>query len=231
MIWAGVVCLLCATPQSPDTVSPVLACLYAAPVLRSFMSNPDTTSILPVGPRSYVDDMGFLAISDSLHKNTLVLERTLHWATKELEALGMSIDPTKCNLMHFSWRPWDDSSPSITTTLYGKPLRITPPKYVRWLGFFLDRKLLFKHHIDILSARGRHVITGIQCLGNTIHGLNAHHLRLLFKTCVIPVITYGCQLCVRATTLNLAVLDHRDRSSRYQTQNHWLHDGTPGRER
>ena len=142
-------------------ISPVLACLYAAPVLRSFMDNPDTTSILPVGPRSYVDDMGFLAISDSLHENTLVLERTLHRATKELESLGMSIDPTKCDLMHFSWRPRDDSSPSMTTTLYGKPLRITPPKYIRWLGFFLDRKLSFKHHVDILSARGRHVITGI----------------------------------------------------------------------
>ena len=106
----------------------------------------------------------------------------------------MSIDPTKCDLMHFSWRYKDDSSPSINTTLYERPLTITPPKYVRWLGFFLDWKLSFKHHIDILAARGKHVITGIQRLGNTIHGLNAHHLRLLFKMCVIPVITYGCQL-------------------------------------
>lgn len=180
-------------PQG-SPVSPVLACLYAAPVLHSFMTNPDTTSILPVGPRSYVDDMGFLAISDSLHENTLVLEWTLQQATRELDALGMSIDPTKCDLMHFSWKRSDDSSPSIVTTLYNKPLRITLPKYIRWLGFFLDRKLSFKHHINILLARGRHVITGIQCLGNTIHVLNAHHLRLLYKTCVIPVITYGCQL-------------------------------------
>ena len=48
------------------------------------------------------------------------------------------------------------------------------------------------------------------------------------KTVIPNVVTFAP---VRATTLNLAILDHRDRSSRYQTQNRWLRDGTPGRER
>src|SRR5579864_3263258 len=45
-----------------------------------------------------------------------------------------------------------------------------------------------------MTAKGSNVVSGIKCLGNTIKGLNQENLRHLFKTCVIPVLTYGCQL-------------------------------------
>ena len=67
-------------PQG-SPVSPVLACLYAAPVIRQLTDNPILSSVnLPTSPRSYVDDLAFLAISDSLAENCIILGATLQRA-------------------------------------------------------------------------------------------------------------------------------------------------------
>ena len=64
-------------PQG-SPVSPVLACLYTAEPLQKLINNPIvTTSNLPVGPRPYVDNMGFLTISDSIQDNLDTLEMSL----------------------------------------------------------------------------------------------------------------------------------------------------------
>ena len=106
----------------------------------------------------------------------------------------MHIDPEKSDLMHFSWRKNDKKTPSLTTIVERQIVTIIPPLYIQWLGFYLDRKLSFKHHVNILCAKAKNIISGLTCLGNTITGLNQNNLRLLYKTCVIPVITYGSQL-------------------------------------
>ena len=181
-------------PQG-SLASPVLSCLYASEVLEKINANPIMSSeSLPVTPRSYVDDVGFLAISDSLEENVIILRHTLYRAEKHFNEIGMHIDPEKSDLMHFSWRKNDKKSPPLTTIVERQIVTINPPLYICWLGFYLDRKLSFKHHIDILCAKAKNVISGLTCLGNTITGLNQNNLRLLYKTCVIPVITYGSQL-------------------------------------
>ena len=175
--------------------SPVLSCLYASEILEKINTNPIYSSEqLPVTPRSYVDDVGFLAISDSLEENIIILQQTLYKAEKHFNQIGMYIDPEKSDLMHFSWRKNDKKSPHLTALIKKQIVTIIPPLYIRWLGFYLDRKLSFKYHIDILCAKAKNIISGLTCLGNTISGLNQNNLRLLYKTCIIPVITYGSQL-------------------------------------
>jgi len=130
-------------------ISPVLACIYSAIVLEHLNRFPvydeTTATCVPVGPRAYVDDHGFHAMGADLSTNVYTLRKTLDTATNILTRIGMTIDPDKCDLMHFSWQLGDTSSPSITTTLYGKNITITPPSSIRWLGFHLDRKLSFRH--------------------------------------------------------------------------------------
>ena len=183
-------------PQG-SPVSPVLACLYSSTVLEELNLHPifyqSDSQLLPVGPRAYVDDFGFLAISDDLETNTLLLRKSLDRAVETLTRIGMSIDPDKCDLMHFTWRR-QDTCPALKTTLYGNPLTITPPSSIRWLGFHLDRKLSFKHHVSLLQKKGMAMVTGLRVLGNTIAGITPANLRLLYKTVVIPAITYGSQL-------------------------------------
>ena len=185
-------------PQG-SPVLPVLACIYSSTVLEHLNKNPifdetGTTSI-PVGPQAYVDDIGFLASSTDLQSNIFTLKKTLDKAAKLLTDIGMSIDPDKCDLIHFSWRKGnEEGNPCLSTTLYDKPITILPPSSIRWLGFHLDRKLMFKHHVNLLMKKGNAIVSGLKVLGNTIKGISPSNLRLLYKTVVIPAITYGSQL-------------------------------------
>jgi len=191
------------SPQG-SPISPVLACIYACVVFEYLNNNPiyDESAGLnlatPVTPDGYVDDFGFLACSPDLDTSTYLVKKTLERADDTLRRIGMSIDPDKCDLMHFSWRK-DDSqhNPTLKSSLRGVPIHITPPKSIRWLGFHLDRKLSFKHHVTMLAKKGNATVQGLRVLGNTIEGIGPSNLRLLYKTVVIPAITYGSQLWFR----------------------------------
>ncbi|KIJ57826.1 hypothetical protein HYDPIDRAFT_61063, partial [Hydnomerulius pinastri MD-312] len=62
---------------------------------------------------------------------------------------------------------------------------------MRWLGFFLDRKLNFKSHVERMATQARSTIAGLRILANTFRGLNVANARLLYKTVVLPVLTFG----------------------------------------
>ena len=183
-------------PQG-SPVSPVLACIYSSIALETFNKNPifyeSNSQDLPVSLRAYVDDHGLHAISHDLETNVYLLKKALETLVETFTATGMSIDPDKCDLMHFSWRQ-HETNPPLRTTLYGKDITITPPASIHWLGFHLDRKLSFRHHVSLLAKKGKAIVSGLKVLGNTVAGISPSNLRLLYKTVVIPAITYGSQL-------------------------------------
>ena len=111
----------------------------------------------------------------------------------KLHSIRMAIDPTKLEIQHFSCRPKDSSFPALRTTdpITSEDICITPTKVTRWLGFYLDKRLSFNKHVDIMCKRASSVLNGICCLGNTIWGLSQQHLHLLYITCVFPILTYG----------------------------------------
>jgi hypothetical protein len=83
--------------------SPILSVIYSSPILESLASDPwYTASGYPIVPRSYIDDFSFLAISHSASINTEALTHTLHRIVSLLGKSGMSIDPDKSELIHFS---------------------------------------------------------------------------------------------------------------------------------
>ena len=122
------------------------------------------------------------------------LENTLRKTVTSLQRIDMTIDIGR---LHFSWLKGYNVSLPIRTTLYDVSVTVTPPKVIPWLGFFLDRRLSWDHHVNTWANRGINILNGLSCLGNTIHGLNQGGLSLLCHTCVIPVITYGCPLWFR----------------------------------
>ena len=184
-------------PQG-SPISPVLACIFAACLLEILNDRPifdDTGKIsIPVGPRGYVDDYGFHGISGDLETSTYLVKKTLEKAVEVLDCLGLTIDPDKCDLIHFTWRHDTPTRPFIELDLYGKKTKIMPKPTIRWLGFHLDEKLTFNSHVNMLASKGTAIVQGLRVLGNTIAGISPANLRLLYNTVVIPAITYGSQL-------------------------------------
>lgn len=111
----------------------------------------------------------------------------------QLQLIGMSIDPTKSDLIHFSRR----RDPHLNRPLVLPTGTIAPSPVVRWLGIFFDQKLSFHEHVNILCNRARTAVTGLRVLSNSVRGLSQKHLRALHKTCILPIITYASPLWFR----------------------------------
>ena len=119
------------------------------------------------------------------------LSKGLLVVTCKLRTIGMSIDITKLEIQHFSQRRKEDSCPSLRITLAGDDITVTPTATMRWLGIYLDRKLSFCAHMRIMANRTSSVVNGLCCLANTVRGLSQSNLRLLYRTCAFPVLSYA----------------------------------------
>jgi len=58
-----------------------------------------------------------------------MLKHTLDSALEEFGKIGMSIDPDKSELMHFSWKQ-NAPSPPLTFTHGHQTITLTPPKHL-----------------------------------------------------------------------------------------------------
>ena len=76
---------------------------------------------------------------------------------------------------------------------------IHPPStgYLRWLGAFLDNKLSWKLHTQVMNERGTTILSGMKLLGNTIRGLSQTNRRTIVNACIEPVLTYCAPLWYR----------------------------------
>ena len=105
--------------------------------------------------------------------------------------MGMTIDISKLEIQHFSRRRKDNQAPTLKICLYGDDISVPPMVTMRWLGIYLDRKLSFRTHVRIMTNRTSSVINGLRCLANTVRGLSQSNLRLLYRTCAFPVLSYA----------------------------------------
>ena len=189
--------IIIGVPQG-SPCSPVLSIIYGADPIRRLCEDESLRSSVGthISPFSYIDDISITSFSDSLEDNVTTLKRGLSVAVEELGRIGMEIDPDKTELQHFSRRP-RDSCPAFAANIYGKQLSVVPTKAMRWLGIFFDRRLSFNEHVKIMCARSSSIITGLRVLANTVRGLSQSNLRLLYRTCVLPVLTYASAVWYR----------------------------------
>jgi len=196
-------------------ISPTLACLYASEALERMIEEPTySKSIIkrdgtretkyPVGPRAYVDDHGLGAISNNFVNTNAALQVAASRLVDLLDEIGLKIDPRKSEIMHFSGRLKVDPPEPLELNLYGTRTLIRPPTtgYIRWLGAFLDSKLSWKLHAQVMNERGRTILSGMKLLGNTIRGMNQSNKRTLVNACIEPVLTY-CAPIVTIFTFSL----------------------------
>ena len=171
-----------------SALSPIISGLYLAAVLHT---------LDPVGQRSdwdsllfYVDDGLLVTSSVSLAHNCEVLADKYRLIANSLARLGLVIEHDKTGLIHFPRKGSKHCLPSIS--LAGRVIEPLPTW--RYLGFFFDQQLSFKEHVRFYATRALSTVKCALRLGNSIRGLSPIQRRTLYKSCVIPLLTYGCRV-------------------------------------
>ncbi|KJZ69641.1 hypothetical protein HIM_10980 [Hirsutella minnesotensis 3608] len=138
-------------PQG-SPVSPILFLLYTEPIYR--LGNPE-------GRFGYADDTAILCVGQSLEqtsqKASEYLQELVNWGA----ANGISFDPEKTEVMHFSPRRRETKPP----VRHGD-VEKRPETAMRWLGLWLDRKLTFKTHVEKWTAKAQAVANHLRSPGS-----------------------------------------------------------------
>jgi len=184
--------------ESP--ISPIFAFFYSAGLLDIFetltnpikipenhaCNHPTHVSIL-----MYVDDGKLTIFSYSLDTNNYVLAKTYQLVDQWLHSAGLSPDKDKRELIHYTQRKRDKTSPHINLTNHDSTtFTILVSSTIHWLGVYFDCKLLYNYHVTKMAVKAENAIVYISMLANTVWCLSHYHLCLLYCTCILPIIIY-----------------------------------------
>jgi hypothetical protein len=124
-----------------------------------------------------------------------LLKLAYGWLFRALTALGLVLEHDKSEGFHFS-RSRGFSAPPIDLGYapFTGDTPLIPKTTWRYLGFFFDCKLTFREHARFYTTRAFTTVRSMGMLGNSVRGLLPSQKRLLYRTCVIPVMTYGFRL-------------------------------------
>jgi hypothetical protein len=175
-----------------SALSPVLSVLYLMLITRLFHAS-------EVGQRvslmSYVDDGTIIAQSARVEGNLAPLKEAYGWLFRAFTALGLVLEHDKSEAFHFSYaRSFEGPAVDLGYAPFTGDTPLRPKAVWRYLGFFFDRKLQFKEHARFYTTRVFTTVRSMGMLGNSARGLTPPQKRLLYHTCVVPVMMYGFRL-------------------------------------
>jgi hypothetical protein len=145
----------------------------------------------------YVDDGILFACADSWETVQNTLRSRYAICEEWLRRVGLSAEPDKMELLYFQ-KPFErnivPAPSSITLPCTGGTYEVRAVETLRYLGFFINRRLKWEPHVRIMCNRARASIKALMVLGNSIRGLSMANWRLVLNAVCLPVMTYGCQL-------------------------------------
>jgi Reverse transcriptase (RNA-dependent DNA polymerase) len=173
-----------------SALSPVLSALCLAPIMRLFLQHAHACGLL-----SYVDDGTLIVQSKSLDTNITALQQAYAVIFQLFTQFALVLEHDKSEIFHFD-RSQDKYNPSIDLGFapYTGATPLKPKPFWRYLGFYFDRKLTFHEHVRYYSTKAISSVKAMKMLGSSTRGLDPYHKRLLYRSCVVPIATYGYRL-------------------------------------
>src|SRR5436853_5909453 len=163
-------------PQG-SPVSPMLFLIYLSPLFTLMeQRHPD------IRCHSYIDGICLLVVGDSPRQNCALLEEGVTTCFNLGKDNAVAFDDPKSELMHFYNARKEINDPYVNIVLPNGTL-IEPSGVQRWLDFWLDRKLTWKHHIRTIPTSATKPFMPLSRLGNTDRGLIQSALSQLYQTC------------------------------------------------
>jgi hypothetical protein len=147
----------------------------------------------------YVDNGILFACTEEWGDVARVLTARYMVCEEWLQRSGLAIEPDKMELLFFQ-KPYECNAilapmrlilPDPAAHSYYVVLLV---ENLHYLGFFINRRLKWEHHIRIMCNRARVSIKVLQVLGNSIQGLSMANWRLVLNAVCLPVLAYGSQL-------------------------------------
>jgi hypothetical protein len=114
---------------------------------------------------SYVDDGTFIVSSWKVEDNLPLLKEAYGFVHNAFSSLGLVLEHDKSEAFHFS-HAQRFSNPAIDLGFapYGEATPLKPKPIWRYLGFFFDRKLLFREHVRFYSTKAFTTVKPLICL-------------------------------------------------------------------
>ena len=173
-------------------LSPILLALYIAPVMKLYHMQ---AVALKMSLLSYVDDRTVMAQSKSFNENRETLKDAYAVLLHLFVAIGLVLEHSKTKYFIFDHSHSDYSPPiDLGYAPYTGENLLKPNLYWRYLGFYFDRKLLFHEHVRYYSTKALSLVKAMKMLGSSTRGLPPREKCLLYRSCVLPIATYGYQL-------------------------------------
>ena len=187
------------TPQG-DCLSPIVSALYLSVAIKSVF--PHTFPPSRVRSLFFVDDGVLYTASESLLLNVRVLSKTLLQLLTALASIGLNIEASKTELMHFYAFQLNASSRSLARvhqlhldfTWQGHEFSVKPAQVWRYLGFFFTPSLDWSYHVQYYTNKAFSSIRACGMLGNSIRGIGPRQRSLAYQACVLPILNYGSAL-------------------------------------
>jgi hypothetical protein len=150
----------------------------------------------------YVDDGLLFACAEEWDDVAKLLRARYSVCVEWLTRSGLAVEADKTELLFFQ-KPYErNPMPAPTRLILPQPeinsyFTVQPVDTLRYLGFFINRRLKWEPHVRIMCNRARASIKALQVLGNSIRGLSMANWRLVLNAVCLPVMTWGCQLWFR----------------------------------
>jgi len=174
-----------------SALSPILSALYLSPIFYILEKRLKNLKI-PVSILFFVDDGLFISQNVSLHVSNTNFFCSYNIVSNLLTKFGLVIEHGKTEVFHFSRQRGEFNPPPLDLTPIGGSV-LHPKDSWQYLGFYFNRKLLFKHHINFYSHKAISTVKCMKMLGNLSRGLIPLQKCCLYKYCVLPIALYGFQ--------------------------------------
>jgi hypothetical protein len=179
-------------PQG-SRVSPVLFILSVSALFQWLEDRHSTLQAI-----SFVDDIGLVVECDELDEGTRRLERiakdTMQWGSDN----KIEFEVSKTEVLLFSRRSKVLRAATDVVVRIGERSFAMKQGATKWLGFWLDPKLLFKTHFENRMASAKGALQRVASLSRSNGGLSINLMRRVVVAAVTSVALYGSEVWWRS---------------------------------
>ncbi|UYV73421.1 hypothetical protein LAZ67_10003116, partial [Cordylochernes scorpioides] len=137
----------------------------------------------------FADDTAILFNSKSVNLLVTQLQNYLNDIIKWCDEWKLDINPTKTQAIVFP--PRDNKKFKPQTNLTVNSSTISWADHAKYLGVTLDSKLKFNLHVQNTIRKAKIAKISLSSLLNFKSNLTTKHKFTLYKTCILPIITYA----------------------------------------